>query len=75
MNTYENYFTYRGYEYYLCTEYEFDHADQLQLSDFAMWRGGYEVSQESFEVNQGLYDTVCEILANESAVCYGGAPC
>jgi hypothetical protein len=75
MNTYEDYFTYQGCEYYLCTEYEFDHADQLQLSGFAMWRDGYEVSQESFEANQGLYDIVCEILANEDAPCYGGAPC
>jgi hypothetical protein len=75
MNTYEKYFTYQGCEYYLCTEYAFDHADQLQLSDFSLQRDGDEVSQESFEANQGLYDIVCEILANEDAVCYGGAPC
>jgi len=75
MNTYEKYFTYQGCEYYLCTEYAFDHADQLQLSDFSMQRDGDEVSQESFQANEGLYDIVCEILANEDAVCYAGAPC
>jgi hypothetical protein len=80
MTKYENYFTYQGCEYYLCTEYAFDHADQLQLSGFAMWRDGREVSQASFEANKGLYDIVCEILGNKNvvAVCNrrasGGTP-
>lgn len=76
MNTFEDYITHNGNEYYLCTEYAFDHADQLQLSDFALTdEDGEEVTQEAFEADKDLYDTVCTILANESAVCYGGAPC
>lgn len=76
MNTFEDYITHNGKEYYLCTEYAFDHADQLQLSDFALTdEDGEEVTQEAFEADKALYDRVCEILANESAVCYGGAPC
>ena len=75
-HTFENYFSHKNSEYYLCTEYGFDHTDTLQLSDFAMWNGdGEEVSQKEFEANQELYNTVCEILANENAPCYGGAPC
>jgi len=76
MNTYEDYITHQGKEYYLCTEYAFDHADQLQLSGFVLTdEDGEEISQEAFEENTDLYDHVCTILANESAVCYGGAPC
>jgi hypothetical protein len=75
MNTYEKYFTHQGCEYYLCTEFGFDHADKLQLAGFAMWRDGDEVSQEEFEANEGLYAHACWILANEDAPCYGGAPC
>jgi hypothetical protein len=76
MNTFEDYITYKGSEYYLCTEYAFDHADRLQLSGFLLTdEDGEEISQEDFEANTDLYDHVCTILANESAVCYGGAPC
>jgi len=74
--TFEDYFSHQGCEYYLCTEYEFDHCDRLQLSDFAMWNDdGDKVSQKEFEANRELYKTVCDILANENAPCYGGAPC
>jgi len=76
MNTYEKNITYKGNELYLCTEYAFDHADQLQLSCFVLTdEDGEEISQESFEANKDLYDHVCTILANEDAPCYGGAPC
>lgn len=76
MKTYEDYITFDNNEYYLCTEYAFDHADQLQLSGFALWgHCGEEISQEEFESDKGLYDHVCMVLANEGAVCYGGAPC
>lgn len=76
MNTYENHITHNGSEYYLCTEYAFDHADQLQLSGFVLTdEDGEDISQEDFEANKDLYDHVCTILANEDAVCYGGAPC
>jgi len=75
-HTFEDYFCHQGCEYYLCTEYEFDHADRLQLSNFAMWNDdGDKVSQKEFEANRELYKTVCEILANENTPCYGGAPC
>lgn len=76
MNTYEKHITHNGSEYYLCTEYAFDHADQLELSGFVLTdEDGEDISQEDFESNKDLYDHVCTILANEDAVCYGGAPC
>ena len=76
MNTYEKEITHNGKEFYLCTEYEFDHADQLQLSGFVLTdEDGEDISQEDFEADKDLYDHVCTILANEDAPCYGGAPC
>jgi len=77
-HTFEDYFCHQGCEYYLCTDYEFDHADRLQLANFAMWKSnhyGDKISQKEFEADQELYDTVCEILANQNPTCYGGAPC
>jgi len=77
-HTFEDYFCHQGREYYLCTDYEFDHADRLQLANFAMWKSnhyGDKISQKEFEADQELYDTVCEILANQNPPCYGGAPC
>ena len=76
MNTFEDYITYKGSEYYLCTEYAFDHADRLQLSGFVLTdEDGEDISQDDFEANKDLYDHVCMVLANEDATCYGGAPC
>jgi len=76
MNTYEKHLAFNGIEYYLCTEYAFDHADQLQLSGFVLTdEDGEDISQEDFENNKDLYDYICAILANEDASCYGGAPC
>jgi hypothetical protein len=76
MNIYENHITHNGIEYYLCTEYAFDHADELQLSGFVLTdEDGEDISQDDFEDNKDLYDYVCAILANEDAPCYGGAPC
>jgi hypothetical protein len=76
MNTYDNEIIHKGKEYHLSTEYDFDHTDTLQLSGFLLTdEDGEEISQEDFEANEDLYDHVCTILANESAVCYGGAPC
>ena len=76
MNTYDNEIIHKGKEYYLSTEYGFDHTDTLQLSGFLLTdEDGEEISQEAFEANEDLYDHVCTILAIESAVCYGGAPC
>ena len=76
MNTYEDYITHNEKEYYLCTEYAFDHADQLQLSGFVLTdEDGEDISQDDFEASKDLYDKVCSVLANEDAVCYGGAPC
>jgi hypothetical protein len=76
MNTYEDYITHKGNEFYLCTEYAFDQADRLQLDGFALWDNcGEEVSQEDFEADKDFYDHVCTVLANYDAPCYGGAPC
>jgi len=76
MNTYENEIIYKGREYYLCTEYDFDHADRLQLSGFVLTdEDGEEISQDNFEANEDLYDHVSTILANQGAPCYAGAPC
>jgi hypothetical protein len=76
MNIYENHITHNGIEYYLCTEYAFDHADQLQLSSFVLTdEDGEDISQDDFEADKDFYDKVSTILANEDAPCYGGAPC
>jgi hypothetical protein len=76
MNTYENHFIFKGSEYYLCTEYDFDHADHLQLSGFVLTdEDGEDISQDDFEANEDLYDHVSTILANHDAPCYAGAPC
>jgi hypothetical protein len=76
MNTYEKEIIHNGKEYYICTEYGFDHADRLQLSGFVLTdEDGEDISQDDFEANEDLYDHVSTILANHDAPCYGGAPC
>lgn len=75
MQTFENYFTHKNKAFYLCTKYDFDQSDQLILADFDMCdETGEKVLQKDLETNQDLYRQVCTILANEHAVCYGGAP-
>ena len=76
MNTFEDYIIHNGKEFYLCTEYEFDHSDQLQLAGFVLTdEDGEDMSQEDFEADTDLYDRVCSVLANYDLPCYGGAPC
>lgn len=76
MNTYDNEIIHKGREYYLSTEYDFDHADRLQLSGFVLTdEDGEDISQDDFEANEDLYDHVSTILANYDAPCYAGAPC
>lgn len=75
MQTFENYLTHKDKEYYLCTEYDFDHADQLILTNFDMRdESGENVSQKDLVTNQALYLHVGTILSNNHAVCHGGAP-
>lgn len=76
MNTYEKQITFNDKEYYLATEFYFDHREELQFRDFLLEdEDGESISVEELKENTKLFQHIESLLVDELCVCYAGAPC
>ena len=76
MNTYDNEITLNGQDCYLTATYFFDESDNLHFREFQLTDEDFnEITLDEVKSNEQLFGLIETLLANESSVCYGGAPC